>query len=97
MLIPFNAMLGSEGRKPVVPIWHESIKEFIMIPPAEPKCPPIDSLRLLPIVQHSSADNIGCLSTVYVEKVYCVEATYLSKEFKAWSEPAQRESAFASW
>ena len=60
LLIPFNAMLGSEGRKPVVPILHESIKEFILIPPAEPKCPPIDSLRLLPIVEHSSADNIGC-------------------------------------
>ena len=60
MLIPFNTMLEGEGRKPVVPILDESIKEFIMIPPAEPKCPPIDSLRLLPIVDYSGNDELGC-------------------------------------
>lgn len=57
LLIPFNSMLESEGRKPIVPVLDKSIKEYIMIPPAEPQCPPIDTLRSLPIVLSVLMDN----------------------------------------
>ena len=44
-------MLESEGRKPLIPVLNDSIPEFIMIPSAEPKCPPLEALRLLPMVR----------------------------------------------
>lgn len=50
LLEPYNQVLVSEKRDPIVPYLHKTIEELLIIPSARSVCPSVEELKKLPLV-----------------------------------------------